>query len=121
MRLALLSLLLLLTGTTAIAETTFACNMKALSREERQRYGALAQKLAAARGGIAESASGYDFTLELDRLALRELAEWIELEARCCPFFTFHVELRGGASTAVLRLTGPKGVKAFIREEFGLS
>lgn len=120
MRNALLSLLLMLTATTAVAETTFACNLKALSREERQRYGVLVQKLVAARGDIGETASGYDFTLKLDPLTFRELAEWVEMEARCCPFFTFNVELRGGASTAVLRLTGPKGVKAFIRDEFGL-
>lgn len=119
MRLGLLSLLLLLIGSAASAET-FACNMKALSREERQRYGVLAEKIGGARVSVRESAEGYDVTLKLDPLTLREIAEWIELEARCCPFFTFNVELRGGAPNAVLRLTGAKGVKAFIREELGL-
>src|SRR6185503_2484559 len=108
MRRTLLSFLLMLIGfapATAAATEPFACNMKALTREERQRYGVLAGKLHAAHDATREIAEGYEITLKLDHITLREVAEWVEMEARCCPFFTFNVELHGGKQTAALRLT----------------
>jgi hypothetical protein len=119
-RLLLPLVLMLFAGGSCIAESPFACNMNALSREERQRYGALSAKLVAARVSVRELANGYEWTLKRDGAPLRELAEWIELESRCCPFLTFGVELRGDANSTVVRLTGGKDVKEFIKAEFGM-
>lgn len=88
-----------------------ACNMNALTHEERRRYGQLIRKLQAARVGTTELPDGYELTLDLKALSAAELAEWIALESRCCPFLDFGI---------ALRLTGGEGVKEFLRHEFAL-
>ena len=100
--------------------TIFACNMTAISSEQRHRYDALMADLTHAWPTRREIANGYEFTVELDAMPLIELAEWIALEARCCPFFTFGLEVQGESQSATLRLMGDEGVKEFIRAEFGL-
>jgi hypothetical protein len=99
--------------------TVFACNMSAMSPEQRHRYDALLADLAHAWETRREIANGYEFTVDLGQLPFVEIAEWIALEARCCPFFTFGLETGGESASATLRLTGEDGVKEFIRAEFG--
>lgn len=93
--------------------------MDAFTAEQRHRYDTLLADLTHAFRTAQEIADGYKFTVDLDELPLIEVAEWIALEARCCPFFTFTLEMTGEASSATLRLTGAEGVKEFIRAEFG--
>jgi hypothetical protein len=52
---------------------------------------------------------------------LTALAEWVRLERKCCPFFTFAIEVEGVTGATWLTLSGPPGVKEFIRLELGLS
>jgi hypothetical protein len=47
-------------------------------------------------------------------------AEWVSYERKCCPFFTFALEQSADGGPVWLRITGPEGVKVFIREAFGL-
>ena len=101
--------------------TSFACNMSAMTPEQRRRYDALLADLAHAWATRCEIDDGYEFTVDLDQIPFIEIAEWIALEARCCPFFTFALEVRGEAESAALRLTGEEGVKDFIRAEFGFA
>jgi hypothetical protein len=65
-----------------------------------------------------ELADGYAFELDRRAIAFTDVARWIDLERRCCPFFDFQVELRRNDGPIALRLTGPEGIKAFIRAEF---
>ena len=57
------------------------------------------------------------FATEEDRLP--SLAEFIAGERRCCPFLSFALEVEAGGGPTWLRLTGPEGVKEFLREELG--
>ena len=82
-----------------------ACDMNALDREERDRYQLLLKRLAPFEA--TEIADGYEISVDAGKLA--ELAEWISLESRCCPFLKFEV---------ALRLTGGDGVKEFLAAEF---
>jgi len=117
----ILMLLLLVAGMVpASATAPLACNRNALNREERQRYGALTAKLRAAAKPHKELAAGFEIALDQKKLPLPELAEWIQLESRCCPFLTFGVQVKGDASIAMLQLTGGEGVKEFLAAEFGL-
>ncbi|MBV8514487.1 MAG: hypothetical protein JO260_04225 [Acidobacteria bacterium] len=93
------------------------CNMMAMTREERGRYEVLRAKLEAAVTSVEELADGYSLGLREGGLAPGELAEWISFEKRCCPFFTLSAGEQGGSQR--LQLTGPDGVKDFIRAEFG--
>ena len=60
------------------------------------------------------------YALRLPAETLLTAAEWISLERRCCPFFGFTLEMERHGGPLWLRVTGPKGIKQFIRAEFGL-
>jgi hypothetical protein len=47
------------------------------------------------------------------------LAEWIELERRCCPFLEFKIELPAAGASIVLHLSGGEGVKEFLSTALG--
>jgi hypothetical protein len=55
-----------------------------------------------------------------ERMDLTALAEWDRLERRCCPFFDFNIEVEGDEGPTWLTLSGPSGVKEFIRLEIGV-
>lgn len=92
-------------------ERPLACDMSALTPQERRRYAELIRKLQAARVATGELPDGYELILDPRAIAPAELTEWMELESRCCPFLDFGV---------ALRLTGGEGVKEFLRHEFSL-
>jgi hypothetical protein len=113
------SLLLgLFSASHAAAGEHFACNMKALSNAERARHQELTKRLLAAVAEKAELPNGYGFRLPAGELG--HAAEWVGLEARCCPFFTFELQQSRDQGPLWLRITGSDGVKAFIRAEFQL-
>lgn len=99
------------------APERFACNATALDPTERARYGELSSALKEAAQEKSEIAKGYAF--RFPAASLLTVAEWVSLERRCCPFFTFALEQSRDSGPVWLKVTGPKGVKEFIREEFG--
>ncbi|MDP9190230.1 MAG: hypothetical protein M3P06_00825 [Acidobacteriota bacterium] len=117
----LLSLTLL--GITAGAAPTgsgrvLACNIGALTPEQRTRHAAMTERLlkAAKRTDLKD---GYLFTIDRERISVPELAEWVADEARCCPAVDFHLELPVNGPLT-LRLDGGEDVKKFIAAELGL-
>jgi hypothetical protein len=100
------------------SEPPFACNLRALNASERQQQRELGTRLLKSLLDTREFADGYAFELDGRRISLHDLATWIDLERRCCPFFDFHLELRRNNGPVTLRLTGREGIKAFIRSEF---
>jgi len=105
-------------GTT---EARFFCNALALSTDERLRYGELAKTLRAAFSETRERDRGLAFRIELERMSLPLLAEWVALERRCCPFFEFTIEVGSEGNSTWLSLAGEEGVKDFIRHELALA
>ena len=98
----------------------FYCNVKALTAAERARYKELTGKLLAGRAEIVEVEKGYELRYRGGSIALAEVAEWVTMESKCCPFFDFHIDLEEEGRLVCLRLTGRDGVKTFIRAEFGI-
>jgi hypothetical protein len=98
----------------------FYCNAKALNPEERARHQKLTEKLLALRNATAEVDKGYELQFQPRDVSLAELAEWVVMESRCCPFFDFHIDLEQEGALVCLRLTGKEGVKHFIQAKFGL-
>jgi hypothetical protein len=96
----------------------FYCNIAALTPAERAHHKQLSEKLMAARKNLVESPKGYEFQFSLSDVTLAELAEWVTNEAKCCPFFDFHIDLENKGTLLCLRLTGEEGIKPFIRSEF---
>jgi hypothetical protein len=99
-------------------EPAFACNLRALTPSERKEQEQISARLLKSLLGTRELADGYAFVLDGDRISVADLATWIDLERRCCPFFDFHLELRRDNGPVTLRLTGREGIKTFIRSEF---
>jgi hypothetical protein len=98
----------------------FYCNAVALDKSERERYDRLIHKLTQARAEAKELPDGYALRLNSDIASLAEVAEWISLESKCCPFFDFEIELQSNRGPLWLKLRGPEGVKPFMRAEFGI-
>ena len=113
----------------AAAEDALVCNVAALPAAQRDRHQKLGRMLRSALVEKAELESGYVFVMDLGRLPLDsagapfcvvEVAEWVDLESRCCPFLAFGIDVEPKGKTVRLRLTGGKGVKAFLESELAL-
>ncbi|HEX4075592.1 MAG TPA: hypothetical protein VHX49_09355 [Candidatus Acidoferrales bacterium] len=92
--------------------------MHALTPAEQAHHLRLTEKLIASRKGIVEVPKGYEFQYTPASLTLAELADWTTHEAKCCPFFDFHIDLEWQRTLIRLRLTGQEGIKPIIRSEF---
>jgi hypothetical protein len=99
-------------------ERILACNMAALTPEQRRRHSESTKKLLqyARREDLDD---GYVFTVGREHVSPPELAEWAADEARCCPAVDFALELPFDGPLT-LRLGGGAEVKAFIGAELGL-
>jgi hypothetical protein len=104
-------------GTT---ESGLTCNINGIPSHERARYVRLAEALRQAIEQKRELSDGFAFQMDTKQIATCQLIEWIELERLCCPFFGFEVHWARQNGAVWLHLTGPEGVKGFIRDEFGL-
>lgn len=97
-------------------DSPIACDLNALTPEERARrrivLGAVAQTII----GRSELANGFELSFDAARLDLASLGEWIGLERRCCPFLHFRLDIEPAGKT-VLALIGGRGVKEFLRTE----
>jgi hypothetical protein len=101
-------------------EIGFYCNLKALTTEERARHKHLTVQLKQATLETKELPDGYGFRLDSAKISLPDLAEWISAERKCCNFFDFELELQRNDGPLWLKLHGKDGVKAFMRQEFGV-
>jgi hypothetical protein len=116
-------------GTATAAGTAIACRLDALNEGQRERHRRLTELLERAVAGARELPAGYELALDLSRLprdaqgeavCVVEVAEWVDLESRCCPFLDFAIGVRGQDGKTTLALTGGPGVKAFLKTEFPL-
>ena len=119
MRMLLASLVMVLipAGAGAAGEH-FACNMKALTTEQRTEHAKRSKLLLRSIQSRKELPDGYAFRVDPSAIPIEEVARWIALERLCCPFLHFGLDI--DAATTSLRLTGPPGVKEFLRLELSL-
>jgi len=93
-----------------MSDVAFACRLDVFDVSERQRYQGLRATMKAAVEETRELPDGYAVRLTSDAGLFRQVAEWITLERRCCPFLA--LALDWSASDAIwLRVTGGPGVK----------
>jgi hypothetical protein len=113
-------------ATTAIAralatvggQPSFYCDLTQMTKAERKRYDKLIKKLDFARREFVEINDGYSVSLPKGALTLVELADFLTLEDKCCPFFAFTVEVAPAQAATTLKIHGPAGVKKFIKSVF---
>jgi hypothetical protein len=106
--------------TTQSAPPPFACRANALDKAQRQRQQALLETVRRTLLTKHDLPDGIALSFPGDAAAFVELAEWISLERRCCPFLAFALEWKQDDSVSV-RLTGLPGVKDFIAAEMGIT
>ena len=99
-------------------QVPLACNLKAFTPEERVAWRNLIDEVKQAESPAGELANGHIFKIDPSRISITRVAEWIDLERKCCPFLNFQLSLEGANGAMTLTLTGGHGVKEFIAEDF---
>lgn len=101
---------------TRAEELAIACKLS--EAEQALREEKLARDIFSNCQEVAEMAEGYAFRFPGEAEWAAKLVEFIGFERKCCPFFTFELAFEPQEGPMWLRLTGPEGVKAFVRQNF---
>ncbi|ACV63337.1 hypothetical protein Dtox_2535 [Desulfofarcimen acetoxidans DSM 771] len=100
---------------------SIACCKFTFSEEEKNHYTQLRNKIFNDLIRTEELADGYSFIFSVsERDFLHDLADWIPLEKKCCPFLQFSVLINQDEYVR-LQLTGPSEVKNFLLNELELN
>jgi hypothetical protein len=94
---------------------TIACDMTAFSPEERAHYNVLRDRLMDAVTKTVETPSGFVLSVSA-AVTGRDVAEWLSLERRCCPFLDLALHLDHAGPTRI-ELSGDPGTKDVLRAE----
>lgn len=105
-------------GDSGQGQPVFACNLLALTPEERRAHAEVTARLGQEVIQVRELPDGYAFGLRPEAETIRQLAQFVTNERLCCPFFTFTIRVEPGGGPVWLHLTGPEGIKPFIQAEF---
>jgi len=97
----------------------FACNMAAIPAVERAQHHALTKRLVSELATFPPAGPNA-VSLTVPASAYEEIARFIALERRCCPFLHFSLAIPPGEDAMTLTLSGPPGAAEFIRAELGL-
>lgn len=101
-----------------VKESPFACDTLALDPVARKRhFDVLGPELVAKRLAVRELSNGYEFTWASNPATFKDVAEWIDGEKACCPFFNFSLNVGAEHGPLKLQITGRPGTKAFIRSD----
>jgi len=101
-----------------IAETK-SLTCKLTTRELQERKRTVIADLKAALLERVEIANGMRYKFPGADRDIEKLVSFIKTERMCCGFFTFTLIVSEDDQPVWLELTGPEGVKDFIREEVG--
>ena len=98
------------------AETAppIACNLKAITAQQREQLGRLGEHVIAGINGSRELKDGYAFHVDPAKASLVEVAQWLDVWRRCCPFYEFQVDFHAADGSLWLSVTGRQGVKEYI-------
>jgi peroxiredoxin len=113
----LVAILLPSISTAAEEKPRFFCDRTALTAEQRVQIRTFGHTLHDAVQGTRELPDGYEFEFASDAPVYQALVQYIPLERACCPFFEFNVRVAPSGGKLYWTLTGPDGIKEFIREE----
>jgi hypothetical protein len=103
-------------GSGTDVRRTIACDMTALSAEERHRYDVLRPRVLKAVDHVQETANAFCLRVG-NSVSVAEAAEWMEMEHRCCAFLDIDISLKADGTTWI-EIGGSAAIKAFLNEEF---
>jgi uncharacterized protein len=91
-----------------------ACNLEALTTEERAYRAELCDRLKAACQSTEPLDDGYSLRLPRETTLARDALEFAMLERRCCPFIRIGIVLEPEVESMRLELRGGEDVKRFL-------
>jgi hypothetical protein len=91
-----------------------ACDLDALTRDERARRSVLASRVTGRFREVRETEDGYAARLDPAPELLHDALDWALLERRCCPFLRLELRFEPALGAVWLRLDGGPGVKEFL-------
>ena len=98
--------------------TAMAC--KLTSAEFKERKATVITNLKKEIVDTIELKNGIKYAFKDSDETIAMLADCIKTERRCCDFFNFELSVSAEKKYVYLALTGPKGVKDFIKSELTL-
>jgi hypothetical protein len=111
-----------LEGTDSQADAmpaAFTCDLTAIAPAERGAHQELIRRVVSeAVGDIVDLADGVALRFRAD--AYETVVRFVAGERLCCPFLTVTLEISPARGALWLRLTGPAGIKEFLRAELHL-
>ena len=109
-------MIFLLTAYSIAADTVppIACNLKALTSEQRNELELLGGRAIAAIAESRDLKDGYAFRIDPAKESVVDVARWLDIWRRCCPFYEFRIDLHAADGGMWLSVTGRPGVKEFI-------
>ncbi len=105
---------------TPPASPPIACRANVLDKTQRQRQQVLLDFVRRTVLGKQDLPDGVALSFPADAAVFLQLAEWIGLERRCCPYLEFTLEWKQDDKVSV-RLTGQPGTKEIVAAEMGLA
>ncbi len=93
-------------------QPVLACDLDALSPEERTRRSIVAARVSARFREVRETPDGY--AARLDPQLTQDALDWLLLERRCCPFLRLELRFEPAAGPVWLGFGGGPGVKEFL-------
>lgn len=97
-----------------------ACRPAALDTTQRRRQQELLDEVRRRTLATRELPDGFALVMPPEPALFVDLAEWISLERRCCPFLSIALEW-STADEVLVRLTGQPGVKDVIAAEMRIA
>lgn len=90
-----------------------ACDLRAIPADQRTNHMDAAEHLLASLAEEThELPNGYAFRFAAEHY--ERVTAFISNERRCCPFYTFALEIPPGGEALSLRITGPEGAKELL-------
>jgi hypothetical protein len=91
-----------------------ACNMKALTSEQRKQLENLGEHVISAITASRELTDGYAFRVDPAKASLIDVAQWLDVWRRCCPFYDFQIDFHAADAGLWLSVKGRSGVKEYL-------
>ena len=95
-------------------QPVLACDLGALSGEERTRRSTVMARVSARFREVRETSDGYAARLDADPQLVQDALDWLLLERRCCSFLRLELRFEPSAGPVWLRFSGGPGVKEFL-------
>jgi hypothetical protein len=95
-----------------------ACDLTAIPADAREQHIDEGLQILQAAEEVQELPNGYAYRFANKEGEFMALANFVENERRCCPFYAFVIEVEPGGGALWLRMTGGEGVKEFEQAIF---